>query len=1031
VLQVQFLGIEEGADPKNLPPGTLVRADNCAMDKERRLVKRDGGDGLVKTALSGSNITSAKRLLGPGTKLTDGQTAWAYADSLAKWSPIDRPPPWRVTKRPLVDSTRSVSGVDIAISGDLLVTMYQTGVSGLYVRVDQVSTGQVLLVPTLLATSGEHPRVLVSGGTAYLLHSDTLGQLWCDRLDLASFVLSASVALKVDARVGTATQFDAVIGEPTATGVSTLYLAYELNAGASRMNIASFTLSTLAAISSLASVGTTLRAVCIAFGGGSQRVSVAFSSATSVLTRVTTCTSALGGQVGPTTVYAGISEFVLVDEDDATNILVGWERNDGSGTDADRLTTALYSVAAIAQVATSERITFGVYNPCKPWRVAGRWYVSVMTWVHPYSVTSQDAISQPSTVVLEIETATSLTGSQDSTHPHVATLQNYTGWFGPGLGQTKTAAAADGATWLASPYRNREPENYAARITVGWDAFRLAAAEGDTFRPTTIGASALCACGAPFWSDSASTMPLGFAHAPQIISVSAVAGGAMAVGVYSYVATYAWRDVNGVLHRSAPSPPKTGTTAGANLTLVVRVATSSVSAKVRTLLVGTAPNPVFIELWRTTVGGVAPHFRLSLEPSHQVLINDARAGDVTLNDTKADADIGGGLPSVPLNTQAQLYTDAGELDNIPPPSLITHTTHRGRIAGIGPDLRTVWFSKDSTEDSTIAPGFNEALTLSFATDKTALFSLDAGLIVLGEDTIDVVHGDGPDNTGGGLAWQIQGVQTDVGCVNPRSVVVFPGGGIFESRKGLSLIDRQLNVTWLGNSVTDLLATYPTITSGVLVASKNEVRWTCDDGETGIVLVYDYLHRIWFARKYTDTSDTLAASVRFVDAKLDDGVYTLLTAGGQVYRETSAHHLDGSSVGSYVERDVLLAPISSQPGRAGWSNANMGWSRMKDVTLMGTSQTPHDIEVSFAQDFSSAFNQTKRFNSGTEVTTPGPLEKCRVTLTRQKCAAVQIRIRDLAPTDGNIGTGAGPILEALALRVSTIDGLTPTGAGRRG
>ena len=96
----------------------------------------------------------------------------------------------------------------------------------------------------------------------------------------------------------------------------------------------------------------------------------------------------------------------------------------------------------------------------------------------------------------------------------------------------------------------------------------------------------------------------------------------------------------------------------------------------------------------------------------------------------------------------------------------------GRLAGIGPDLRTVWLSKDSTTDTTIAPGFNEALTLAFASDKTALASLDSALVVFGEDGIDVVHGDGPSDSGDQNTWAIQPIQTDVGCINPRSVVPY-------------------------------------------------------------------------------------------------------------------------------------------------------------------------------------------------------------------------------------------------------------------
>jgi hypothetical protein len=258
------------------------------------------------------------------------------------------------------------------------------------------------------------------------------------------------------------------------------------------------------------------------------------------------------------------------------------------------------------------------------------------------------------------------------------------------------------------------------------------------------------------------------------------------------------------------------------------------------------------------------------------------------------------------------------------------------------------------------------------------------------------------------------------------------GCVFESRRGLELLDRGLSVTWLGKGAADTLALYPTITSAVLVAEQHELRFTCDDGSTGIVLAYDYHERIWFTRKYTDASDTLAASIKFVDAALINGVYTMVTAGGQVYRETTASSLDGGN--TYVSTDVLLAHIHAQPGRSGWSNDNLAWSRVKDLTVMGTSVAPHDLAISFAMNYANSYGQTHTFlaNASGTPTAIGPLEKARVTCAVQKCQSIQIRIRDRTPTGGTIAnTSAGPILESLSLRVASQGGPAKTSAGQQG
>ncbi len=1038
VMPIGFLALNEGDDPKSLPPGTMLRNDNCAMDKGRRLIKRDGVDGVVKTTLDAVGISSGARLTPRASRLamTDGQVAYSYVDQLASWQSVDRPPNLSITSRVLADSTRSINQVDIAISGTMLITLYAvTGSNGLYVAVADRDTGGTILAPTQVASASAHyPRIAISGTVAFLFF--TVGSGIAFRtLNLSTLALSAAANLVTDG-VATATVFDAVIATPTGLNVPTLYVVYELATGTNRTRIASFAVSAIALPGpttpshTLDSLGTGLICCCIAFGAASQRIVMSYSVASH--SKMVSCDPSVGTSVGPTEFYADTSDIVFCAEDSATNFLIGWNRNDGSGTSADRLSTELRSVAANAQVATSQRVTFGLYNPTKPWRVAGRWYAAAITWVHPYSVTAADAIAQPSSVIVEIETVASLTGAQGSTHPHVGTLENQTGWYAPGLGLCAPVVDGDGTAWVATPRRSQEPQNYPAQIGVSWVLYRIAMSGHDLFRSAPLGANALCAGGAPYWDDGASTMPLGFAHAPQIISITAGAGGSVAVGDYSYVATYAWRDANGVLHRSAPSAPKIGTSASSNNTLAVKVATSSLSAKQRALTASNSANPVFIELWRTAVGATGPHYQRTggIEPAAttQIFLNDPRAGDVTFSDTRADANVSNTTPAIALTTLEQLYTDTGELENESPPSLITDLTHGNRIVGIGPDLRTVWPSKLTNIDATIAPGFNEALTIAFTRNKTALASLDATLVVFGEDEIHLVYGDGPDDTGAG-SWDVKRMQTDVGCIEPRSVVTTPDGVMFLSRGGIQLLDRGLNVSWIGKGVLETLATYPNVTSAVLVSEVNEVRFTIDDGTHGLVLVYDYFYKTWFRRFYTDASDTAVANIRFVDAALINGVYTLLTAGGQVYRETAAHRRDGSVTGAYVSRDILLSPFTPSPSKSGWSNGPLGWVRIKDCTLMGTSITPHDLELSFALDYSASFTDSKTFLAGTDVTTPGPLEKCRRTLTTQKCQAVQIRIRDLTPTTGSIGTGDGPIIEALALRVGVMDGPAKVGIGQ--
>ncbi len=1031
VLQFQFSGVEQGVDPKALPPGALLVAENCAMDKARRLCKRAGTASLVKASLTGADITAGRRLISRGTDtaLADSEYVHAYSPDLTKWQRIARQPNLRITRRGLVDTTRSAGFADVALYGDLLVTVFLSGFvsgtgSGLHIQVENVHTGAKVLQPLNIGNSAAWPRLLISGTDAIVVFSNSVGEILASKVSLITMTFTAQGSLVAVAGASNLSPCDFAITTP-ASGDPTMYVAWTLGSGVNRLAYGSFLVSTFAVVTAATNIATTSitpTTMSVAATPTEMHIAASLFSSSSVRL-VTVDTATLATSVA--TFASGSAKYASVTVYDATRLLVCHVGSDAASSTPYKLTTSLYSIAAHTQDVTTIRKTWHAIAMTNPWTIGGRWYTLATVCPKDNSLTTNTPIPNASSVIVEIEVADSFSGVDDSPGPHMGTAENLTGWFPTTVGNLPQVAVADTAVYVPAAYRNREPLNFMS-IPVGWNLYKLELGTEDVNRCTRLGASTLQAAGTPFWYDGASAMPYGFVHAPMILSVTAAgAGGSQVAGTYSYVAVYEWRDANGVLHRSIPSPPRShASPVVAGQTTTVSVATTAISSKELPPF-SLGANPVSIALYRTAVGGTGPHYRLTLEPSFQMLTNTALAGSASISDTKADADIGAGSPARPLTTQPQLYTELGELADIPPPSFVTVTTHRGRLVGIGPDLRTLWLSKDSTNDTTIAPGFNEALVLAFADDKTALASLDDKLVVFGENDIDVVFGDGPDDRGGDNTWQIAGVQTDVGCVNPRSPVTCPMGVVFESSRGLELFGRDLNVAWIGESVEDTLAAYPTITSAVLVPEEQEIRFTCTaaDGETGIVLAWNYAFKVWFTRKYADLADTSAAAIPFVDAALIDGVYTMLTAGGQVYQETEAHKLDNGT--GFVERDVVLAPISPA--------GNQSWHRVKQVSLLGTSVTNHDLKISVTRDYATSWEQTETFLAGSLATTIGPLEQCRVTLAKQKCQAVQVRIQDLTPTTPvsyPLGNGDGPIFEAVALRVGVKSGTPRTAPGQQ-
>ena len=74
--------------------------------------------------------------------------------------------------------------------------------------------------------------------------------------------------------------------------------------------------------------------------------------------------------------------------------------------------------------------------------------------------------------------------------------------------------------------------------------------------------------------------------------------------------------------------------------------------------------------------------------------------------------------------------------------------------------------------------------------------MDDKLIIFKKDAIYYITGTGPDNTGAnGTFSDATFITSTVGCANPSSIVLMPNGIMFQSDKGIWLLDRQLGTTY--------------------------------------------------------------------------------------------------------------------------------------------------------------------------------------------------------------------------------------------
>lgn len=1016
-------GVDEGKDPKALPPGTLTRLENCVQTKEGLISKRYGTLGMSKTKVGGGTVSTGKRLVVRGDELSmcDGTDMLVYNEGLDLWRAADRAPALTMKWRPVVDAVRTVRDCNIAYYNGWLCLFYSVdGGSQVpcMVQIIDATTWATVLAPTLVTSTGGTPSVLVRGTKLILLWRNTTVGVKYRELDLTTLAFVAAEAVLPEASTGygvlATTQYAAQVDG------TKLYVVTELSAGVNRLHMAildtSYAATSTANVASEANTGFDSISISVTAG---EYMYIAYDTSSGSLTRLTVRDPSNLAQVtAPLTVAAVKSRNVWVVRYSATQCLYGWSADTASLT-TGQLTTYVISSAGVTD-ATTTRSTPHCRTVIAPWKVDGRWYCGVM---HNSDGTLPAGNSQPqqSVAVLEIQTDNNVIGAIP--HRTVATLEpriTPSAWLWVSTSMmVQPAVVSSTRAVIVTAFETQTARRgvFASFNPQAFDIVDVQGIVGDTLRPITIGGDSFLACASPSYWDGSSCLSSGFWLAPFLRAKSSGAG-SIAAGTYLHCLVAEVRTASGLLIRSIPSSI-TSSTVGAASSIIQTIYPANVDGRCFSSAgwSASAYTSVRIAAYRSTVGQ-STLYRLTCEPSSNVITNDPTVDTLTFTDTVADANIDGG--GTALNTRPVIYTSGGVLDDAQPPPFLTCVFHKGRIWGLSGDELTVWASKVYGDDPRVAPGFSEGLTLRFDRRKTALVSLDEKLVALGANSIDIVLGDGPTVSGAQSDWTVQSIQTDVGCTNARSVATTPAGAVFQSSRGIELLSRGLEVTWIGRPVKDQLAAFPTITSAVVVPAQGQVRFSCNNtaGTSGIVLVWDYVNGTWSTFKYYDT-DTSTASCPIADAVLWRDRYTLLTPGGKAYQESATTYLDGAS--HWV---TLLA-------ETGWIFADgpLGFQRVRRVHMLGDNITPHDLTLAFGFDHSASYAQSYTWTSG-QIATIADGDNVGMRVGSQnganpRCRAFRVKVSDATPSVFAVGTGAGAQFSAIGLEI-----IPKPGMGRR-
>ena len=1012
LVQAPFrFGVEEGIDPKQVPFGTLLVAENVVWKKSGRIEKRNGVSFL-------GGLSGIKRLIVRGDELAATDGANIHTFTSAGWIDRGRHPELGLTWKTTQDSALGVKSADVArLSDGRLVYAWVSGdptdtLNGgdVFFQVTEQSTGAVLSSPQRISATGiDATRVrIVTNGTNYAI-------IWTYNGNLFSYVNGTTTTLKTDVANATLRQasFDAcTIG-------TEFVVAYALGAGGIRLVRYTFAstpveqaTNTVPGASSIA-----IPAISIDGAAGETLYIGYIETVGNKVRRAMANPSTLAQTVAPGDIDAPgsspVSATIAVHRVSSTAALYTWSfeaPSIGSVIDGEVGLLRSMLVSSSGPVFNKNTTAFARLLS-RPFTINGRQYVFAGNHTNTATLTSGNPIEGSDVYVLDV-TATDV--SPESPHRLVGKVESLVGgaWF---HGHVANVAVLSASQYLAVTPLLSEAASNLTGWRQGLRSVTVSFGESlprDMWRGVQIGPETYLAASVLTAYDGRDPLPSGFAHSAYLdwgnTTVSS-AGGTMVDGVYLYNVVPERRSAVGVLHRGPTAVTQRATITGP---------TTAGSVTLRVVPVHPSLSPQFelLAIYRSAKGA-EPLQRLTIEPSFAVLENQALVAPLTLTDTAGDANVGG-TGILNIAERPAMYTEGGELDDFQPPALLTLCTYRGRLFGIDGSRRTVRYSKSHAANPGVAPGFNSAFRINIEDDLTALAVLDDRLIVFSQTGIYHLTGEGPAPNGDGPYESPNKIQTDVGCTNARAVVSGPDGVFFVSGNEIHMLDRGLNVQWVGKPVQDLLDAYPNVTSAVVVSSKNHIRFSCNNaaGTQGLVLVFDYIEKQWSSFRYNGDAP-------IADACMYAGAYTFVTTDGDLYREDDTTYLDD---GAWVTALIVTA----------WMHAAgpLAYHSVRNFRIDGVSATPHGLGILVGFDGNLSFQQGPRiWSEGVSgVTAPGNSVTANVSIgTRRKCRSIRFAVTDFAPETYGMSDGAGPKWSSMGIEVGVKRGLGRLAARQKG
>lgn len=464
---------------------------------------------------------------------------------------------------------------------------------------------------------------------------------------------------------------------------------------------------------------------------------------------------------------------------------------------------------------------------------------------------------------------------------------------------------------------------------------------GGPVRPVEINRSLFVPGGMPVQIDGAMQNYASHPLYPEAVSIFTLAGGSLTPNAtYSWVVVYAITTSDGRVIRSAPSVPVSATLGPADTRAQLTIPCN----RVGDLIYRLGARNYYAEIYRA--GPAA-----SGDTTYQLV---GRQILTPSTDTIAFLDA---VSDAVSETGEFLYTTGRVLENLPPPPGRLSTACGNRWWVVNSETPTeLWFSKEIKAG--VGVGFHGTLKIRVDGDGsgeiTALESMDGRVIAFKASAIYVISGDGPDDTGSGQFNKPQAITQSVGTTLPDSVVVTPDGIMFQSAKGIYLLDRGLALTYIGEKVEQYTMA-GNVVGASLVNNTTQVRFVFADGRC---LVWDYHHRRWYVWQLRADTDGFASTIVGC-ADLSSG-WCYVLADGTLMQETPGVFSDVSGA-----LTTAIVPRVSFPHLA-LAGIN-GFQRLYAVYVLIDVIGNHTLSVDCEFDYSGAVTGSPRTKALTTAT----------------------------------------------------------------